>query len=70
MMYGNFTERELDAFWMGVESEQSRIIKSLEETIIKSNQELNVIDGNWYPAALKMQNDLANFIVSIKGETK
>lgn len=30
MMYGNFTERELDAFWMGVESEQTRIIKLLE----------------------------------------
>lgn len=31
MMYGNFTERELDAFWMGVESEQTRIIKLLEQ---------------------------------------
>ncbi len=30
-MYGNFTERELDAFWKGVESEQERIIKLLEE---------------------------------------
>lgn len=29
MMYGNFTERELDAFWMGVESEQERVIKLL-----------------------------------------
>lgn len=29
-MYGNFTERELDAFWMGVESEQERIVKMME----------------------------------------
>lgn len=30
MMYGNFTERELDAFWIGTETEKTRIIKLLE----------------------------------------
>lgn len=37
MMYGNFTERELDAFWMGVESEQERIIKLLENNVQNHN---------------------------------
>lgn len=55
-------------FKAGMQFREDEIIKLLEETIRKSNQELNVIDGNWYPAALKMQNDLANFIALIKGE--
>lgn len=58
----------MDCIDKGKRLEQERIIKLLEDTIRKSIQELNVVDGNWYPAALKMRNDLANFIALIKGE--
>jgi hypothetical protein len=36
-MYGNFTQRELDAFWIGVETEQDRLMYSLEK-LLKSRE--------------------------------
>ena len=57
MMYGNFTERELDAFWIGVESEQTRIIKLLES--IKT-----------YPSDWDYDDPFTSVIPIIKGEMK
>lgn len=33
MKYGNWTEEQLDAFWIGVEAEQDRLMYSLEKLL-------------------------------------
>lgn len=65
-----FDAYQVDAYWLGMEEERERIMNLLEERIRKSNQELNVVDGNWYPAMLKLQRNLSEFITLIKEETE
>ena len=56
MMYGNFTERELDAFWMGVESEQERIIKILQRYSPQEEGLRTMILAEWAIATIKGEN--------------
>ena len=65
-----FDAYQLDAYWKGMEDEQDRIIKLLEDQIRKSNNELEVVNGQWYPAYLKLGKDIIKAIELIKGENK
>ena len=57
-------------FMAGRAYERERIIKLLEEQICKTNNELEVVNGQWYPAYLKLGEDISKTIELIKGETK